>query len=370
MHLPEGCGPLSRAVVAALTGSAAELPVLRVESADPVSDDDLQLALWMCYELHYRGFDDVADDREWDPTLLGLRARIERVLLDALRDQVTVPRSAAPVPERLRELVDADDGPQLSRYLQREATRGQFLEFVVHRSIYQLKEADPHTWVVPRLSARPKAALISIQMDEYGEGSAPRMHSELYAALLRGFGLNDDYGYYVPAVPGVTLAISNVMSMFGLRRELRGACVGHLAAYEMTSSIPCRRYGRAARRFGGDDATVRFFDEHVTADALHEQFAMHDLCGALAEAEPELADDILFGAAACLYVDARFAQHVTEAWGADRSSLCRHELLDVEAPGVGYERSPDRRCAVASTWWLPSQNGLRAERPHRHSATA
>ena len=40
------------------------------------------------------------------------------------------------------------------------------------------------------------------------------------------------------------------MSLFGLHRRLRGALVGHLAAFEMTSSIPNRRYGDGLRRLG------------------------------------------------------------------------------------------------------------------------
>jgi hypothetical protein len=97
--------------------------------------------------------------------------------------------------------------------------------------------------------------------------------------------------------------------------------VGHLAAYEMTSSLPCRRYGDGLRRLGGDDDSSDFFDEHVTADAAHEQVALHDLCGALAQDEPELAESILFGAAACLHVDARFAGAVLDAWQRGLSSL-------------------------------------------------
>ncbi|GAA2625856.1 hypothetical protein GCM10010425_23090 [Streptomyces spororaveus] len=34
--------------------------------ADPWGED-LQLALYMLYELHYRGFDGVDDARKWDP---------------------------------------------------------------------------------------------------------------------------------------------------------------------------------------------------------------------------------------------------------------------------------------------------------------
>ena len=89
----------------------------------------------------------------------------------------------------------------------------------------------------------------------------------------------------------------------------------------MTSSGPCRRYAKGLRRLGADDDTCRFFDEHVTADALHEQLAAHDLCGGLAADEPGLTEDIVFGAAACLYVDTRFAEHVLGRWRRKASSL-------------------------------------------------
>jgi len=322
MQLPEPRGPLTQALVDALRGGDPEaLPAAPPPSDDPLADDELQLALWILFELHYRGFADAGDEWEWEPAAIGLRRALEQTLLDALRRDVVVRAARGAVPERLAALVAADDGPPLSKYLQVEADHRQFTEFVVHRSIYQLKEADPHSWALPRLSGRAKAALVEIQTDEYGNGDLARMHSELYRKLLRGLGLCDEYGHYVDAAPAITLALSNVMSLFGLRRELRGALVGHLAAYEMTSSAPCRRYGKGLRRLGGDDATCDFFDEHVTADALHEQLAAHDLCGGLVRSEPELAEDVLFGAAACLHVDVRFAEHVLGAWEAGRSSL-------------------------------------------------
>ena len=37
-----------------------------------MTDEDLQLTLAICYELHYRGFDGVDDAWEWDPELLSL----------------------------------------------------------------------------------------------------------------------------------------------------------------------------------------------------------------------------------------------------------------------------------------------------------
>lgn len=342
MLLPAPRGPVSLSIVEALAErDAARLvapfaaSVADPGAVDPVSDDDLQLSLWICYELHYRGFDDADPAWEWQPEQIAVRRELERQLLQALRRDVHYPRTNQPVPARLREVVDADDGPSLSRYLQVQASLEQFREFVIHRSIYQLKEADPYTWGIPRLRGRAKAALAEIQADEYGAGNPARMHSELYRKLMRATGLDDGYGAYVDSAPAVALAISNVMSMFGLRRDLRGALVGHFAAYEMTSSAPCRRYARGLRRLGGDDVACDFYDEHVTADALHEQLAAHDLCGGLAEAEPELTDDIMFGAATSLYIDTRFAEHVLGRWAAGRSSLHRpRQSAPTELAGV------------------------------------
>ncbi len=99
-------------------------------------------------------------------------------------------------------------------------------------------------------------------------------------------------------IPGTTMATVNLMSMFGLHRRWRGAIVGHLAGFEMTSTEPNRRYAQALRRLGFDRDALHFYDEHVEADATHEVLAAKHLAGGLAEQDPSLADDILFGAAA------------------------------------------------------------------------
>jgi hypothetical protein len=149
------------------------------------------------------------------------------------------------------------------------------------------------------------------------------MHSVLFANTMSALGLDPSYGAYVEVLPGITLASVNMLSLFGLHRRRRGALVGHLAAFEMTSSIPNRRYGNALRRLGyGADAT-RFYDEHVEADAVHENIAAWDLAGGLARAEPELAEDILFGARALLALEARWADHLLDAWRDGRTSLLR-----------------------------------------------
>jgi hypothetical protein len=173
-----------------------------------------------------------------------------------------------------------------------------------------------------------KSALLDIQFDEYGSGNPERMHSRLFATTMERLGLDSTYGAYVDRVPGVTLFGVNLMSLFGLHRRWRGAIVGHLALFEMTSSIPNRRYGNGLRRLGFDGVATDFYDEHVEADSVHEQIAKHDLAGRLALEEPELAGDIVFGARALAYADERVAEHMLAAWQRGDRSLDRCDALN------------------------------------------
>jgi len=75
------------------------------------------------------------------------------------------------------------------------------------------------------------------------------------------------------------------------------------------------------RRLGFGDDVTDYFDEHVEADAVHEQIAARDLAGGLAEDHPELLSDIMFGASACLTVDGWAAGHMLDAWERGESSL-------------------------------------------------
>ena len=136
------------------------------------------------------------------------------------------------------------------------------------------------------------------------------------------FGLDSRYGAYVERLPAITLATVNLMSLFGLHRRWRGAIIGHLALFEMTSSVPNRRYGDAARRLGPTDPrATEFFDEHVEADAVHESVAAVDLAGGLARDEPDLAQDILFGARALTALEGRWASTLMQAWDRQDTAL-------------------------------------------------
>jgi hypothetical protein len=332
ISLPAPRGPISEQVFAALRRPPASgIAITHLEPPDrPLCDHDFQLALYILYELHYASIVGIDELWEWDPGLLEVRAALEHTFEQAVAEVAGEPHECGheDVGAELERLVEEDDGPSLSRYMESQGTREQMIEHVIHRSAYQLKEADPHTWTVPRLSGAAKAALVEIQFDEYGEGRADRMHSSMFAATMAGLGLDPRYGAYVAVLPGITLATVNLMSFLGLHRRFRGALVGHLATFEMTSSIPNRRYGNALRRLGYGREVTAFYDEHVQADAVHESIAAWDLAGGLARAEPALIRDIQIGARALLALESLWAQHLLECWERGASSLFSPEHLE------------------------------------------
>jgi hypothetical protein len=316
---------MSERLLDALAAQPHELDPIPVDSRSPLGDEDLQLSLYVCYELAYRSFDTVDPRWEWDPSLIAFRARLESSFESALHEAIGVPDGPAVDPGSmdvaLREIAGSDNAPSLSQFIERHADENQVREFAIHRSAYQLKEADPHTWAIPRMFGPPKAAMVEVQADEYGGGRPERIHAQLFAEVMDAIGLDSDYGAYLDRIPAVTLATVNLISLFGLNRRLLGAVAGHLALLEMTSSIPNRRYGDALRRLGYDGAATDFFDEHVLADAVHENVAAVDLAGGLARQQPSLSSQILWGARAQVFCEGRWAAHLLDAWEAGRSSL-------------------------------------------------
>lgn len=285
---------------------------------DPYGED-LQLALHLAYALHYRGLPGVDPEREWDPEVLRFRRLLERVFLAALRvdtaggddvDAVLAPLLLEPVAGR---------GP--SWHLSRHGTRDQLREYVAHRSVYHLMEGDPQSFVVPRLEGQAKASYVSVQHDEYGAGRGERMHAELFADMMRELDLEPVHGRYVDAAPAVTLAPVNLMSLGGLHRSLRGVAVGQFAMIEVTSSPGSQRLSAAFARLSGGTAGQRFYNEHVEADAVHEQVLRRGLLADLLAREPSLAADVVLGVQAGLLLEERFGEHLTGAWQAGRSSL-------------------------------------------------
>jgi hypothetical protein len=307
--------------VAEVLAGRALSPDVAFGNGSVMTDRDVQLALWMIYELSYRGFDDVDPALEWDPRLVGLRVALETAVEQELRaatrgrvhDELT---DQGDIGDLLLRMVETERGPQLASYLRRDATLEQMRDYLRERSVQQLKESDPQAFLLPRLRGAAKVALAELQYDEFGGGRPERLHQELYAHTLRAAGLDPAYGAYVGDVSAISLASSNVMSMFGLNRRLLAAGLGHFAAFEASSSAPSRRVAAGLERLGLAEAAP-YFDEHVEADAVHEQVAARDICGSFLAEEPGARADVVFGAACCLYLDHLSAAELLARWQPD-----------------------------------------------------
>ena len=324
MPVPASRGRLSELVLEALLSGDGSSSELRGEATrerpDVLADDDAQLALTLLYELHLRGIEGVADETGWDLGLLEVRALLEEQLVAGLDELVG---TVSDPPDVIAELfaIGADtDGPPTARYLATNGTLDEFRELMIHRSLNQLREADLHTHAIPRLDGEAKAALVEVQADEYGGGSLIRMHSTLFAGLMRELGLDDGYARYIDRVPAPTLAALNTLSYFGIHRSRVNELIGHLCVVETTSSLPSRDYSRGLKRLGIGPAGRLFFDEHVEADSVHEQLVVRRVAGGLGTTS-EARIGLVRGARICAAVERLAAEYIWDHWQDGESSL-------------------------------------------------
>lgn len=311
--LPTPRGALTEALSDCFRGRG----VARSVEAD--SHDDAALALWMLYELHHRGFDEVDDALEWDPALLAVRADLEHDLEERWRDRAR--HLAQPAQDRLADgedfaelffdLCAADTGGEsLARFVQREAAEEQVLALLRQRSIYHVREQDSAMWALPRLDDETKAHLVAIAADEYGNGHPDHLHAELWRRGMAACGLDTGYAAYVDEALPEVLEQNNLMSMLGLHRRLVPAALGHLAAFEVCSSVPSKRMVRGLERLGMPEPMIAYYREHMVADAVHEQVAVRRMLGGWVTREPHVADNALWGAAVCLAAEQETATAV------------------------------------------------------------
>jgi hypothetical protein len=162
---------------------------------------------------------------------------------------------------------------------------------------------------------------VTVEHDEFGAGRGERVHAKIFGHMMDELGLDSAYHAYLDVAPAITLATVNVMSLFGLHRRWRGASVGQFALVEVTSSPGSARLVKAMARLGTSEAAQAFYEEHIEADAVHEQLVRRGLLADLTAREPELAPDIVFGIQASTLLEDRLADHLVRSWDAGSSSL-------------------------------------------------
>ncbi len=317
-QMPSPIGPISEQAAAALRDDLTSTPtrVDLVSHLDDPFDRDAQLAWFLLNEASFGGWHGVSDDAEWNPRVVELRQRLETWFSDLVSREFDDVDDPVAVVESLLTA----DGPSISSYLAECGTEEQLTESLLLRFPYQAKEADPHTFAIPRLEGAVKRALVEIQAGEYGVGY-PQSHAELYLGALRGLGVDPSASSILDRLPGVAFATNNLVSMAGLSRARRGVAIGQLALFEMDSVSPNGNMVCACDRLGLDAATRRFFDVHVMADTEHEAIAAEAFLVDYPREDPTQLSNILFGIKAQGVIDRALAHLAVSAWSRRESAL-------------------------------------------------
>lgn len=98
--------------------------------------------------------------------------------------------------------------------------------------------------------------------------------------------------------------------------------LAHRSIYHLKEGDP--------RRLNLGPAAIRFYDEHVEANAVHEQIIRRGVLAPMLAAEPKLAAQVVFGIRASKMLGDRFADRLLGCWHNDASSL-RRPLTDIAA---------------------------------------
>ncbi|MCC6436733.1 MAG: iron-containing redox enzyme family protein [Acidimicrobiales bacterium] len=320
-RLPAAVGPVSGLVRSILTGTSGGPAPLGPMLPDDPFDADAQLAWFTLNSLHYGGWDGVADELEWSPRVVAARRALEAWFVEATADAVEA-LPADPHDAVRHVLAGGNDShqPGVASYLADRGTAADVAESLVLRFPYQRIEADPHTFVLPRLTGTAKRALCEVQTGEYGVGHRCS-HAELYLEALRSSGAPTEAEAIWPQLPGIAYATCNLISLGSLNRARRGLVLGQLALFEMDSVGPNTKLVAACDRLGLPAGVRRFFHVHVLADAEHERIVEAAFLRDYPREDPGQLDNIRFGIAVQALIDRRLAAHAVGRWSVGRSAL-------------------------------------------------
>lgn len=344
--LPVPVGAISnRVILSLLDGTAPTLEEVAVAGDDPL-DHDLQLALFVLNELHYSGWIGVSDDLEWDVNLVTTRSVLSGEFERRLRSAVGPVTDVDPLTEAERLL--ALDGPSVSAHLRDHGTVDQVSESMILRSPYQSKEADPHTFALPRFNGPTKRVFTEIQSGEYGVGHR-RSHAELFADALDGLGLDATPNAHIDRCTGPALAVSNLVTLGAMHRRLRGIVLGQLSLFEMDSVVPNQAMVDCVDRLDLDPTVRPFFHIHVMADTEHQEMVKASFLTEYPTLEPDQVANMVLGMRAQSLIDHATAAHCVPLWRQEVSALHETTHFDTDAVvPVATETCSERERSAAA----------------------
>jgi hypothetical protein len=219
-------------------------------------------------------------DPEEMARLDALKRRLEAELLEPLAERARAAAagvSLADYVERLLPELRAAPETGFTAWLrtcpEREA---HYRNFLIQSSADLLAEASASALGVVGEFGPPQSALFRILIDEFGYGAHGHKHAVFYQAVMRDFGLSDEYNAYWPLFDTAALELHNAIHFLFQNPANFFLQVGFLLYAETAYQRSTADHFRYLREFH-PKADARYFGEHAHIDLHHTRMVVDEV---------------------------------------------------------------------------------------------
>ncbi len=176
------------------------------------------------------------------------------------------------------------------------AGEAHYRNFLLQSSADLLAEASASALGVIGEFGAPQSALFRILIDEFGYGAHAKKHSVLYRAVMRDFGLPDEYNAGWPLFDTAALELHNAIHFLFQNPRNFFLQIGFLLFAETAYQRSTRDHFRyLSQHHPAVDA--RYFGEHAHIDLHHTRMVIDEVARPLvAQYGPEAGREIIAGA--------------------------------------------------------------------------
>ena len=285
--------------------------------------------------------------RRYDPEIVGrletLRAPLEAELIAPGAEAARRAAEGQDITDYIKGLVPGlqrEPENAFTTFLRQTPKRAHhYRDFLLQSAADLLAEASASALGVVGDFGPPQSALFRILIDEFGYGVHDRKHSVLYQAVMRGFGLCDQYDNYFPLFDTVALELHNTIHYLFQNPRNFFLQIGFLLYAETAYQRSTQDHFRYLRQFH-PDIDARYFGEHAHIDLHHSTMIIDQVIAPMVDAYgSEVGIEIIAGAELTRTTFARAGAHllaVSKAFAAAvASGDARYAAPSPSRQGVG-----------------------------------
>ncbi|CAN5206579.1 hypothetical protein BH10PSE4_BH10PSE4_38780 [soil metagenome] len=196
----------------------------------------------------------------------------------------------------LRDVRGAPENPFVAFLRTSPQREDHYRNFLLQASADLLAEASASALGVIGEFGPAQSALFRILIDEFGYGVHDRKHSVLYRAVMRGFGLPDEYNACWPLFDTAALRLHNTIHCLFQNPRYLFLQIGFLLHAETAYQRSTRDHFRYLAKFH-PEVDARYFGEHAHIDLHHTRMVIEEVAAPLVATHgPEVGVEIVAGA--------------------------------------------------------------------------